>query len=306
MPKSGSPRYQILSELGSGCFGVVYEAHDQEKNKRVAIKRIEKIGQEISREVEILQKLKESPNCIHMIDCFYTTCIKNKMIQNMVFDYYDKNLEILILKHKKNGTFFRQFQIKRFLFQLVNGLAQIHEKGIMHRDLKPENLLLNREHLVISDFGSSKLKKIHMVSTPYIVSRFYRAPELLLCLTDYDEKIDMWAVGCIFAEMCKREPIFQGKDDGDQLQAVFRIIGPIPNETLKIFISKGIPFSKKDLGCYRHIKETKRHLMDWVTFFTDKSEAFDLLSGLLEFDPEKRLSSKEALEHPFFDGIPRK
>ena len=169
-----------------------------------------------------------------------------------------------------------------------------------------ENLLLNREHLVISDFGSSKLKKIHMVSTPYIVSRFYRAPELLLCLTDYDEKIDMWAVGCIFAEMCKREPIFQGKDDGDQLQAVFRIIGPIPNETLKIFISKGIPFSKKDLGCYRHIKETKRRLMDWVTFFTDKSEAFDLLSGLLEFDPEKRLSSKEALEHPFFDGIPRK
>ena len=300
MPKNEIAKYSIIRELGSGCFGVVYLAEDNETHKKVAIKRLLKMGLMVSREIEILKKLSNATQCINMLDCFYTTDPKTRMIQNMVFDYFPTNLETAILNQREKKTRLRGDVIANYAFQIVKGLSEIHAKKILHRDLKPENLLIDGSKLVISDFGSSKFKKKAMKSTPYIVSRFYRAPELLLCLTSYDEKIDIWAAGCIFAEMCQNEPVFQGKDDGDQFQAMLKILGRVSKETMSSFLAKGVPFDKKVLFKIKAPERKELEMKRWVNRLPKKDSALDLLEKMLEYDPDKRISAADALQHPFF------
>ncbi len=98
------------------------------------------------------------------------------------------------------------------MYQLLNGLAWIHSKKVAHRDLKPENVLLSKNGVVkICDFGSSKVIDEKGKNTPYIVSRYYRAPELIMCITKYSVEIDIWAAGCILAELFLLTPVFKGK-----------------------------------------------------------------------------------------------
>jgi serine/threonine protein kinase len=105
--------------------------------------------------------------------------------------------------------------IKNFLRQILAGMTFVHQKGVCHRDLKPENILMNAEGVVkICDFGSAKVLSPSGLNTPYIVSRYYRAPELILACSDYTNAIDVWAIGCILAEFLTRRPIFPGKTEG--------------------------------------------------------------------------------------------
>ena len=106
-------------------------------------------------------------------------------------------------------------QIKNFMLQILKGMTFVHAKGVCHRDLKPENILMNQEGQVkICDFGSAKVLSPEGLNTPYIVSRYYRAPELILACSDYTNAIDVWAIGCILAEFLTRRPIFPGKTEG--------------------------------------------------------------------------------------------
>ena len=112
-------------------------------------------------------------------------------------------------------------------------MAYVHKQGISHRDLKPENILLNEKGTVkICDFGSAKLLD-DKLNTPYIVSRYYRAPELILACSDYTEKIDIWAIGCIFAEFLTLRPVFPGKTEGSQLIEQIAILGLPSRETMQ-------------------------------------------------------------------------
>ena len=105
-------------------------------------------------------------------------------------------------------------EIKSYMKQILQGMAHVHAKKIVHRDLKPENILKNEQGVVkICDFGSAKILQ-HTLNTPYIVSRYYRAPELILACSDYNEKIDVWAIGCIFAEFMTLKPLFPGRTEG--------------------------------------------------------------------------------------------
>lgn len=132
--------------------------------------------------------------------------------------------------------------MQRYIYQLLNGLKNIHAKDIAHRDLKPENVLLSKTGTVkICDFGSSKVIDPKGKNTPYIVSRYYRAPELILCLTKYSCAIDIWAVGCILAQLFLLQPIFKGSSEGDQLFAIFRTIGSLSNEEIKEYKQR-VPF----------------------------------------------------------------
>ena len=293
----------MIKELGSGCFGVVFLADDNETEEKVAIKRLSKMGKIASREIEILKKLSKAEHCINMIDCFYTKSSQTKMIQNMVFKFYPDNLENQIMRSYEKKKKMEPETIKSFTYQLLKGLNEMHKQSILHRDLKPENLLLNDKHLVISDFGSSKFKKDNMKSTPYIVSRFYRAPELILCLTAYDEKIDIWAAGCIFSEMCHGEPVFQGKDDGDQLKTIIKVLGGIPKPVLEKFVNKGIPFSKKVLFKICKLKPNETELRKWLSFLPEKEKALDLLKNMLHYDPDERISAENALKHDYFKNL---
>ena len=124
-------------------------------------------------------------------------------------------------------------RIKDFLRQIVKGMAYVHSQGVCHRDLKPENILMNSEGVVkICDFGSAKVLSPSGLNTPYIVSRYYRAPELILACSDYTTAIDVWAIGCILAEFLTRRPIFPGKTEGSQLIEQIAILGLPTREEL--------------------------------------------------------------------------
>ena len=111
------------------------------------------------------------------------------------------------------------------MFQILSGLKAMHERGICHRDLKPENILLSKEGKIkICDFGSSKILNRNGQNTPYVVPRAYRAPELILCLTNYTTAIDIWAAGCILAELFLLTTLFDGKNEGEQLFKIFQLV----------------------------------------------------------------------------------
>lgn len=124
--------------------------------------------------------------------------------------------------------------IKNFMRQILKGMMHVHSLNICHRDLKPENILLTDKGIVkICDFGSAKVMNSKELNTPYIVSRYYRAPELSLGCSDYTNEIDIWAIGCIFAEFMTMRPLFPGKTEGSQLIEQIAVLGLPSKETLK-------------------------------------------------------------------------
>jgi len=287
--------------LGSGSFGYVFEAMDNTHNRRVALKRIEKVGTQLSREYEILFELRESENVIRILDFFYSKTDNNKLIQNIVFEYMPDNLENMVGTYNKQKRLFTEYQVKWYTYQILKGLAFCHSKNISHRDLKPENVLINDEEVIkICDFGSSKVIDNNGKNTPYIVSRYYRAPELILCVTKYSTAIDIWATGCILAELIMREPLFQGKSEGDQLFAIFRTLGS-PSATEFDEYSMMVPFDPK---IFQEFKAYKRQsFKDKFYYIKDYDNLMDLLMKMFDYIPSKRITAAEALKHPFFKDV---
>jgi serine/threonine protein kinase len=190
------PDLEIQGLLGSGSFGYVFEAYDKNRDCKVALKRTTKAGDFVSREYEVLELLKGCDNCIQVLDIFYTKNEEDKLAQNLVFEFCSDNLESMITEVKSKKEHFTIEKVREYAYQILNGLKQIHERQIVHRDLKPENVLVTSDSVVkICDFGSSKILDPNGKNTPYIVSRYYRAPELILGVSNYSNKIDIWATG---------------------------------------------------------------------------------------------------------------
>jgi glycogen synthase kinase 3 beta len=180
---------------------------------------------------------------------------------------------------------------------MLNGLANIHSLNIAHRDLKPENVLLSKEGVIkICDFGSSKVLDPKGKNTPYIVSRYYRAPELILCLTKYTTAIDIWATGCILAELFLLTPLFRGKTEGDQLFAIFRILGSMTEEETKLYKTR-VPFDASLFDSFGSFSPV--NLKECFSCVKDCANFLDLLLKMLAYIPEKRITAKQALSHPF-------
>ena len=297
------PNYEIRRVLGSGSFGYVFEAYDHTNNQLVALKRIEKVGKSQSREYEILFDVKNCDHVVKILDFYYSKNDQAKQIQNIVFEYMEDNLENMIQTRLKKGLYFSQWEVKFYIFQLQKGLEYIHAKNITHRDLKPENILVNKSNTVkICDFGSSKYIDEGGKNTPYIVSRYYRAPELILCITNYGSPIDIWATGCILAELITRDPIFQGKSEGDQLFAIFNMIGS-PSEAEYTQFSRRVPFDPKLFNDFPVVNRSKEDFGRQFVNFSDHENLLDLLYKTFQYLPEKRITATEAIQHPFFDEI---
>jgi len=174
-------------------IGYVFEAFDNNRKCKVALKRTQKAGNIISREYEILTKLQGKPNVVQLLDFFYSIDAKQRVIQNAVFEFCDKSLEDVLKQLEKENTYLKIDTLKKFVKQILNGLAHMHKMRIIHRDLKPENVLIKDGCAKICDFGSSKvLDEVEYKNTPYVVSRYYRAPELILACTHYNDRIDVW------------------------------------------------------------------------------------------------------------------
>ena len=184
-----------------------------------------------------------------------------------------------------------------FLYQILRGLKYVHTAQVLHRDLKPSNLLLNANcDLKICDFGLARTSSERGFMTEYVVTRWYRAPELLLSCEDYTSAIDIWSMGCILAEILGRKPLFPGKDYIHQMRLIVEVLGS-PNEEDCAFIQ-----STKARTYIRTLPHSPQ--VRWDRMFPKANpQAIDLLDKMLQFDPKKRITVEQALEHPYLAAL---
>ncbi|KAK6590897.1 mitogen-activated kinase 2 [Cryptosporidium xiaoi] len=354
-------RYQVRHLIGTGSYGHVCEAYDSKENRLVAIKKIHRVFEDlidckrILREIAILNRLNHD----HIVKILEICVPEDKEH----FDEIYLVLEIADSDFKKlfrTPVYLTELHVKTLLYNLLVGLKYIHSAGIYHRDLKPANCLVNQDCGVkICDFGLARTVKPIIESsiknkkgigetsvkeneeynqegerflkrqlTGHVVTRWYRAPELILLQENYTEAIDMWSVGCIFAELLNmlkenvayysdRSPLFPGsscfplspdnkqnsedyrfkiRGNRDQLNMIFNILGSPQEEDIEIL-------EKEDAKRYIRIFN-KRSGIDLRTRFPGASNlAIDLLKKMLVFNPSKRITVEEALSHPLFKNI---
>ena len=198
-----------------------------------------------------------------------------------------------------------EYTVCSFLYQLLQGLAYCHHYNILHRDLKPQNLLINMDgELKLADFGLARCHGVPVHAyTHEVVTLWYRPPDVILGNTKYNSKIDLWGVGCIFAEMVNGKPLFAGANTADQLHRIFRVLGT-PNSGLDgVQQWPGIEqFSlwrdfQRKLGA--NLSNHRNSLAQCVPGLSPVG--MDLLQKMLMYDPKQRIGAVEALSHPYFD-----
>ncbi|CDH48983.1 cell division control protein 2 homolog [Lichtheimia corymbifera JMRC:FSU:9682] len=293
-------RYQKLSKIGEGSYGQVFKARQRLSNRYVAIKKMnlhryqEGVPVTVLRELAILKELNHR-NVLRLQDLIY-----HGAYVYAVTDLLDMDLRTYMEKYGREGV--TSAHIKSFLHQALSGLLYCHKMRIIHRDLKPENLLLEEPtgRLIIADFGLSRQFDIPMRAyTHNVVTRWYRAPEILLGTAFYSTAVDIWSMGCIFAEMMTMNPIFPGDSEIDQLFHIFQLLGT-PNNDLWLGVGH-LPdynpcfpaWKSRDLNLSFKSKYKRSYLeLD--------QDALTLLKGMLTYDPYLRLSAKKALESPYF------
>ncbi|CAM9320624.1 unnamed protein product [Ectocarpus sp. 12 AP-2014] len=300
-------RYSGLKAIGKGSFGFVCSALDEKQGKKVAIKKIHPMAQHVVdakhvlREIRLMRYLGSHPNIVSLEDLFISEHYDELYI---VMELLDSDLHRIIQSPQALGDAHHRY----FMFQLLKGVKFLHSNRIIHRDLKPGNVLVTKNcHLRITDFGLARLRPMGRGTNPddevdhpmteHVVTRWYRPPELMLCPDGlYGYAVDLWSVGCIFAELLGRHPLFPGKNFMDQLTLIFDLVGsPKPHEVAHIRNSQ----AKKFLETMQD-----RVKVPYAELFTGASEhAIDLLEGLLVFHPPCRLSVDEALEHPYFHPL---
>ncbi|KAJ2521758.1 TFIIH complex serine/threonine-protein kinase subunit kin28 [Coemansia sp. RSA 1939] len=286
--------YKKEKKLGEGTYAVVYMGHHVKTQRKVAIKKIKlgnmRSGLDMSaiREVKALRELRH-PNVIELIDVF-----SHKTNLNLVLEFLDTDLENVI---KDKSLVFMPADIKSWLMMALRGLDHCHRCWLLHRDLKPNNFLIASDgQLKLADFGLAReFGDVKRAMTSQTVTRWYRAPELLLGATNYTGSIDIWAMGCIFAELLLRTPYLPGDSDLEQLTSIFRARGT-PTEDDWPGISK-LPMG------FNFEKYPRPALGD--LFHGASEDALDLMNRMLTYNPVTRITAAEALQHPYFRNFPR-
>ncbi|BBN12328.1 hypothetical protein MPTK1_5g19180 [Marchantia polymorpha subsp. ruderalis] len=295
--------YLMLEIVGYGTFGVVYRARRLDTQEPVAIKRIRfnpasgtrGLSKCVTREVTALRQLPRHQNIVKMLE-FVEDRERHEVF--FVFEYLDMDLR----KYLDLAAFIatNRQHIKYLIHQIISGLDHCHKHNLIHRDLKPQNVLLDRRtnSLKIADFGLSR----NMVSepteasplTPDIATIWYRAPEVFLGSQVYTSAVDMWAAGCILAEMTNKHPLFDGRTEIDQLSKIFQIRGTPSEETWP-----GVSSLQEFVPLFPNW-----HPMDMSDVVPDlDASGKNLLDRLLILNPNNRISAEEALQHEYFHGI---
>ncbi len=245
-------RYSLIRLIGSGAYGVVISAKDSTENKNVAIKMVPRAfndeidAKRILREIKLMKHLRHE-NIVNIIDMMPPLASRVEDFRDVyiVADLMETDLHRIIYSKQSLSIDHAQY----FVYQMLRGLKYIHSANVIHRDLKPSNLLVNSNcDLKICDFGLAR--GIHhdrtigktMLLTEYVVTRWYRAPEIMLACQEYSKGVDIWSCGCIFAELIKRKPFFAGDDYIDQV--LFVIVLLSNPSTLLVSSNKSIdPFN---------------------------------------------------------------
>ncbi|KAG5037285.1 hypothetical protein AAZX31_07G096800 [Glycine max] len=296
-------RYEIHEVIGKGSYGVVCSAVDTHTGEKVAIKKINDVFEHVSDATRILREIKllrllRHPDVVKIKHIMLPPSRREFRDVYVVFELMESDLHQVIRANDDLSPEHYQF----FLYQLLRGLKFIHAANVFHRDLKPKNILANADcKLKLCDFGLARVSFNEDPSaifwTDYVATRWYRAPELCgSFFSKYTPAIDIWSIGCIFAEMLSGKPLFPGKNVVHQLDLITDLLGTPPAETIsRIRNEKArrylasmpkkqpIPFSKK--------------------FPNADPLGLNLLERLLAFDPKDRPAAEEALRDPYFHGL---
>ena len=300
--------FDNTNQIGQGTFGKVYKSSYYTKDnelKTVAIKKIPMSSQDEGipltavREISVL-KSYHHPNIVELLDIFITP-VKPPNYRghvDLVFEYMEHDINALV----ESKIQFTAGQIKNIMHQILTGIAYLHSNNIIHRDIKSANILLNNRGVVkLGDFGLARtispIVQRNKLYSGNVVTIWYRPPELLLGMKNYDLEVDMWSIGCVFAELLMGEPIFKGNNEKEQIEQIFKICGS-PNE----MTWPGVVY----LPSYDELIPKNTFDNNLKIYLTSKSSApidditFDLIQKMLMVNPRDRISAEEALRHEYF------
>ncbi|XP_037881959.1 cyclin-dependent kinase-like 1 [Glossina fuscipes] len=284
-----------LSRLGEGSYGIVYKCRDRETGQLVAVKRfveseddpaIRKIA---LREIRLLKNLKH-PNLVSLLEVF-----RRKRRLHLVFEFCELTVLHELERHPQGCP---EHLTKQIVYQTLQGVAYCHKQGCLHRDIKPENILLTAQGQVkLCDFGFARMLSPGENYTDYVATRWYRAPELLVGDTQYGTPVDVWAIGCLFAELIRGEALWPGRSDVDQLYLIRKTLGDLLPRHVQIFgqneYFKGITLPVPPTLESLEEKMPAKALQNPLTT--------DFLKKCLDKDPIKRWPCDKLIKHSYFD-----
>ncbi|XP_065053397.1 cyclin-dependent kinase 2-like [Rhopilema esculentum] len=290
----GMDGFERVEKIGEGTYGIVYKARDKSTGKTVALKKIrldsetDGVPSTAIREIALLKEVSH-PNIVRLLDVIYS----DKKLY-LVFEYLSQDLK-KYMDTAPAGSLEPKL-VKSYLYQLLSGIAYCHAHRILHRDLKPQNLLIDVQgNIKLADFGLARTFGVPVRTyTHEVVTLWYRSPEILLGCKFYSCSVDIWSIGCIFAEMVTRKALFPGDSEIDQLFRIFRTLGT-PDET----IWPGVG----------HLKEFKQDFPKWKSQDLQKiipqldKDGTDLLMKMLIYEPCQRISARSALSEAYFRDL---
>lgn len=293
--------YEIVKKVGRGKYSEVFEgvnvATTSSIPEKIVIKVLKPVKKKkIKREVKILQNLSGGPNIIKLYDVLRDPQSK---APSFIFEHVN-NTDFKVLY--PNLT---DFDIRYYMFELLKALDYCHANGIMHRDVKPHNVMIDHSQrkLRLIDWGLAEFYIPEQEYNVRVASRYFKGPELLVDLQDYDYSLDLWSFGCMFAGMIfKKEPFFHGHDNYDQLVRIAKVLG---TSELYSYLDKyniTLPSHFQQL-IGTHIRKP------WKRFITPENkhlatnDAILLLDNLLRYDHQERLTAREAMAHPYFNPV---
>ncbi|XP_061767900.1 mitogen-activated protein kinase 12-like [Nerophis ophidion] len=308
-------RYRDLRQVGTGAYGTVCSAWDRRTGTQVAIKKLHRpfqsklFAKRAYRELRLLKHMKHE-NVIGLLDVFTAEISLDRLRDfYLVMPFMGTDLGKLMKLERLSED-----RVQFLVYQMMKGLKYIHSAGIIHRDLKPGNLAINQDcELKILDFGLARQADAEM--TGYVVTRWYRAPEVILNWMHYTQTVDIWSAGCIMAEMLLAKPLFKGNDHLDQLREIMKITGTpaadfvvkLQSQDVRIKTTTKTP--KCSVTVHGLCQQAKNYLRglpkvpqkDFHSIFSKAStNAVCVLEKMLLLDPEERASASEALDLPFF------
>ncbi|KAJ3232931.1 hypothetical protein HDU78_006795 [Chytriomyces hyalinus] len=294
-PETRLEDYRLMCKLGEGTFSEVLKVKHKRTGQISAMKRFRKhfnSFEEIEglREIQALRRLNPHPHIVDLEDVIFEP--RNGVL-SLNFELMDCNLYELI---SRKNLLMTESKAKMYMHQICKGLEYIHGKGIFHRDIKPENILVKDFNIKIADFGSCRGIHSKQPYTEYIATRWYRPPECLLCDGIYTYKMDIWSAGCVLYEVISKAPLFPGANELDQIHRIHNIMGTPSPKLLKQMLG-----SRASSPKFQFTPKEGTGIKTLLPYVSQ--ECLDMIHALLIYNPDDRISAKEALKHAFFKDI---